>query len=185
MAKRRTHLEIEMDIRKIIKYSILGKDRICTMQELADLLKISKNQLLYTLKVMKNQSAQQGEELKDSVKRLESNLRRGKTQTISFPNQTTLGMVYGQPKLTGLFLKPVPLDFVIVQGPFIPNKRDIIYVVEEKSRQKFDDVKLEVKQYLVLDFLYQEDLMKLEVLQMDQYVVNSVAELQKKLGRRF
>lgn len=182
MAKRRTHLEIEMDIRKIIKYSILGKDRICTMQELADLLKISKNQLLYTLKVMKNQSAQQGEELKDSVKRLESNLRRGKTQTISFPNQTTLGMVYGQPKLTGLFLKPVPLDLVIVQGPFIPNKRDIIYVVEEKSRQK---LKLEVKQYLVLDFLYQEDLMKLEVLEIDQYVVNSVYELQKKLGRRF
>lgn len=184
MAKRRTHLEIEMDIRKIFQYSILGKDRICTMQELADLLKISKNQLLYTLKVMKNQSAQQGEELKDSVKRLESNLRRGKTQTISFPNQTTLGMVYGQPKLTGLFLKPVPLDLVIVQGPFIPNKRDIIYVVEEKSRQKFD-VKLEVKQYLVLDFLYQEDLMKLEVLEIDQYVVNSVSELQKKLGRRF
>ena len=184
MAKRRTHLEIEMDIRKIIKYSILGKDRICTMQELADLLKISKNQLLYTLKVMKNQSAKQGEELKDSVKRLESNLRRGKKQTISFPNQTTLGMVYGQPKLTGLFLKPVLLDLVIVQGLFTPNRRDIIYVVEEKSRQKFD-VKLEVKQYLVLDFLYQEDLMKLEVLQMDQYVVNSVSELQKKLGRRF
>lgn len=184
MAKRRTHLEIEMDIRKIIKYSILGKDRICTMQELADLLKISKNQLLYTLKVMKDQSAKQGEELKDSVKRLESNLRRGKTQTISFPNQTTLGMVYGQPKLTGLFLKPVLWDFVIVQGLFTPNRRDIIYVVEEKSRQKFD-VKLEVKQYLVLDFLYQEDLMKLEVLQMDQYVVNSVSELQEKLGRRF
>ena len=85
-------------------------------------------------------------------------------------------MVYGQPKLTGLFLKPVLLDFVIVQGLFTPNRRDIIYVVEEKSRQKFD-VKLEVKQYLVLDFLYQEDLMKLEVLQMDQYVVNSVYEL--------
>ena len=81
-------------------------------------------------------------------------------------------------------MKPVLLDFVIVQGLFTPNRRDIIYVVEEKSRQKFD-VKLEVKQYLVLDFLYQEDLMKLEVLQMDQYVVNSVSELQEKLGRRF
>lgn len=81
-------------------------------------------------------------------------------------------------------MKPVLLDLVIVQGLFTPNRRDIIYVVEEKSRQKFD-VKLEVKQYLVLDFLYQEDLMKLEVLQMDQYVVNSVSELEKKLGRRF
>ena len=80
--------------------------------------------------------------------------------------------------MSGLFIDPTSLDFILEQGAFNPRPFDIIYWVEKKITRNFCKVKY--AKYLVLSVATQKSNKQISVIVLDCFEC-SEEEMEKKL----
>ncbi len=183
MAKRRrTNQQIKADIQKLEEFWLKYRGRIISMAELAKTQGLSEAQLDYTLKVMKERSVEEAamaKEIKDSVNHLSKLTKTAaKQKDLFFSTSSKLGIKYSPSKVSGLFIDPTSLDFILEQGAFNPRPFDIIYWIEKKITRNFCKVKY--AKYLVLSVATQKSNKQISVIVLDCFEC-SEEEMEKKL----